>query len=79
MFLHVLEARYVRDYTIWLRFNDSACGEIDLSDELTGPIFEPLRNVSKFKRFHLAGYTVAWDNGADLAPEFLRAHTRVSA
>ena len=28
MFLHVLEARYVRDYTVWLRFNDGTWPEI---------------------------------------------------
>jgi hypothetical protein len=79
MFLHVVEARYVRDYTVWLRFSDGVCGEVDLADELNGPIFEPLRVVSEFKRFTLEGHTLAWNNGADLAPEFLRAHTRVTA
>jgi hypothetical protein len=79
MFLHVVEARYVRDYTVWLRFSDGVCGEVDLADELHGPIFEPLRDMSEFKRFRIALHTLSWENGADLAPEFLRAHTRVTA
>jgi hypothetical protein len=79
MFLHVIEARYVRDYTIWLRFSDGTCGEVDLSEELTGPVFEPLRDVSAFKRFNICHHTIAWENGADLAPEYLRAHTRTPA
>ena len=79
MFLHVVEARYVRDYTVWLRFNDGTCGEVDLADELNGPIFEPLRNLSEFKRFGITLHTLAWENGADLAPEFLREHIRVTA
>jgi hypothetical protein len=79
MFLHVVEARYVRDYTVWLRFSDGTCGEVDLADELNGPIFEPLRNLPEFKRFSIALHTLAWENGADIAPEFLRAHTRVTA
>ena len=79
MFIHVVEARYVRDYTVWLRFNDGTCGEVDLADELTGPIFEPLRSVTEFKRFKIALHTLAWENGADLSPEFLREHTRVTA
>jgi hypothetical protein len=79
MFLHVVEAHYVRDYTVWLRFNDGVCGEVNLAGELNGPVFEPLRDVSEFKRFTLEGHTLAWNNGADLAPEFLRAHTRVTA
>ena len=79
MFLHVVEARYVRDHTVWLRFNDGTCGEVDLADELNGPIFEPLRNLSEFKRFSIALHTLAWENGADFAPEFLREHIRVTA
>lgn len=79
MFLHVIEARYVRDYKVWLRFSDGICGEVDLADELNGPIFEPLHDLSMFRRFSIALHALAWENGADLAPEFLRAHTRVTA
>jgi len=57
MFLHVVEARYVRDYTVWLRFSDGIFGEVDLADKLRGPIFEPLRDVSKFKRFSIASHS----------------------
>ncbi len=72
MFLHVLEARYVRDYTVWLRFSDGAAGEVDLDDELEGPVFGPLRDIERFKRFSVAYHTLTWDNGADFAPEFFR-------
>ena len=79
MFIHVVEARYIRGYTVWLRFNDGTCGEVDLSEELDGPIFAPLRDVEAFKRFTIAYHTLVWENGADFAPEFLREHTRVTA
>ena len=72
MFLHVLEARYIRDYVVWVRFSDGAKGEVDLSAELVGPVFGPLRDVEQLKRFSLAYHTLAWPNGADFAPEFLR-------
>lgn len=78
MFLHVLEARYMRDYTVWLRFNDGTSGEVDLSEELNGPVFGLLRDVEQFKRFTITCHTLAWANGADLAPEFLRDHVRVA-
>jgi hypothetical protein len=55
-----------------LSFNDGAEGEIDLSSELDGEIFEPLKDVSFFKSFTLDGHTLSWKNGADFAPEFLR-------
>ena len=79
MFVHVVEARYVRDYTVWLRFNDGTSGEVDLSAELDGPVFEPLRDIETFKRFNIAYHTLSWDNGADFAPEFLREQVRVTA
>lgn len=79
MLLHVVEARYVRDYTVWLRFSDGACGEVDLSEELDGPVFGPLRDPEAFRRFQIACHTLAWENGADFAPEFLREHIHVTA
>ena len=78
MFLHVEEARYIRGHKLWVRFNDGASGEVDLSGELTGPVFEPLRDTRAFRRFRVDAElsTVVWDNGADLAPEFLRERLR---
>ena len=73
----MVEARYVHDYTVWLRFSDGTTGEVDLSEELDGPVFGPLRNLDQFKRFYIACHTIAWENGADFAPEFLRDHIQV--
>jgi len=81
MILHVREARHVRDYVIWLRFNDGAEGEVDLRDELEGEIFEPLRDLARFTRFRVDAemQTLVWDNGADMAPEFLYDKMKVLA
>ncbi len=72
MFTHVVQAKYINDFKVWLSFNDGAKGEVDLSSELYGEIFEPLKDVSFFKSFTLEGHTLTWSNGADFAPEFLR-------
>jgi hypothetical protein len=81
MFLHVIEARYLRDYVLWLRFNDGVEGEIDLTKELQGEVFGPLQDQELFKRFWVDPEmeTVVWENGADLAPEFLYENMRVLA
>ena len=77
----IKEAKYIGDYTIWLRFADGAEGEIDLTSELVGEVFEPLKNQDFFKSFvlHHELRTVVWPNGADFAPEFLRSSIRVAA
>jgi len=71
--IQVLKAEYRGDYKIWLEFTDGASGVADLSDFLWGPVFEPLLDVDAFRRFSVtSGYrTLAWENGADIAPEAL--------
>lgn len=70
--LHVTDVRYVRDHILWLRFNDGVEGIVDLSGQLKGPAFEPLRDPELFAQARLEhGYTVGWPNGVDLAPESL--------
>ena len=76
MFLHVFRAEHIRDHQIHLWFNDGFDGEVDLSRDLTGVIFEPLRDVAVFTQFQLEGHTLAWKNGADFAPEYLRQRAR---
>jgi hypothetical protein len=81
MFLHVLEAKYLHDHVIWPRFNDGAVGEVNLHDELSGEVFEPLRDLANFKRFRVDPelQTIVWEKGADLAPEFLYTQMKVPA
>jgi hypothetical protein len=77
----VVEARYVGGHAVWLRFQDGTAGEIDLSSELYGPVFEPLRDLVIFSQFqvHPEFRTLVWANGADFAPEFLHSKIRVTA
>ena len=81
MLPRIVEARHSRDFTIWLRFSDGVEGEIDLADELDGPLFQPLKDPSLFRlvQLHPELHTLVWPNGADLAPEFLRENLRVAA
>ena len=72
--LHVIKAKYVKDYTLWASFNDGSAGNIDLSDHLDGKMFTPLKDKSLFSKLKLDAElsTIVWPNGADLAPEFLK-------
>jgi len=73
MALHVTDAKHLKDYQLWLKFNDDTEGAVDLSKELWGTVFEPLKDVKLFSQVKVDTEldTIVWPNGADLAPEFL--------
>lgn len=77
MFLHVTEARYLDAYRIEVAFNNGKKGIADLAEALKGPVFEPLKNTKVFARFKVDAEleTIAWENGADLAPEYIYYQT----
>jgi hypothetical protein len=81
MLPRITDARYVNGYTVWLQFADGSDGTVDLSAELVGPIFEPLRDRATFSQvmLHPELRTLVWPNGADFAPEFLRQRLRAAA
>lgn len=71
--LQVTKAEFVDKYEIHVWFNDGQSGVVDLQDALWGPVFEPLKDPAVFRRFTVSPvlHTICWDNGADLAPEYL--------
>jgi len=73
----VIQADYRGGFKIRLLFNDGVQATVDFSEWLNGPVFEPLKDREYFARFFLDGGTVAWPNGADIAPETL--HERATS
>lgn len=83
----VTEARATVGRRVWLRFAHGEEGEVDLSRYLNyGPVFGPLADEEFFRQLRVEAGTVAWPNGADIAPERLhellvgygqQAHARV--
>jgi hypothetical protein len=73
MFLHVTEVRLTKDYEMQVTFSDGVVKEVDLTGELYGEIFEPLKDPAVFRqvRVNSETNTIEWPNGADFAPEFL--------
>ena len=71
--ISIVEAGYVKDYQIFLKFNTGENGEVDLRDLVYKfPIAEPLRNPEAFSYFYLDSWpTLAWDCGFDVDPESL--------
>lgn len=71
MFLEVLEAEYLWDYLLKIKFNTGETKLVDLKESLKGPVFEPLKDVNYFRKFTIRFNTLEWQNGADFAPEYL--------
>ena len=81
MLTRITSARYLRDHSVWLCFSDGLEGPVNLSRDLAGEVFEPLRDEAFFARvaLHPELHTLVWPNGADFAPEFLREKLLVAA
>ena len=71
--LYVKSAKYIKNYEIEVFFSDGARWVVDLKEHLDEGVFRSLRDLSNFRKFHVHPdlETVVWENGADLAPEFL--------
>jgi len=70
----IIEAKYIKSYKIWLKFNDGSEGIVDLESTIKNDhreIFRALSAEDQFKRFKVDADTIVWENGLDLAPEYL--------
>jgi hypothetical protein len=70
----VTQAEYLGGFRMRLTFSDRTVGEVDLRDVVHGDprtLFVELREEKRFCAFRVEMDTVVWENGLDLAPEFL--------
>jgi uncharacterized protein DUF2442 len=59
-------------FPLRLTLTDGSIVERDITDLLTGPMFEPLRkDALAFRQVTVESGTVVWTNGADLCPDVL--------
>ena len=71
---------YRGGYVYHLAFDDGLEGDFDLGEYVgTGPVFAPLRDLAFFRQARIEGGTIAWPNGADVAPETLYETLEASA
>ncbi|MGD9629073.1 MAG: DUF2442 domain-containing protein [Pyrinomonadaceae bacterium] len=73
MLIKLVEAKYIDGYRVEVSFSDGRKGVADLMEAIRGPVFEGLKDESEFKRFVVDKEldTLVWENGADLAPEYI--------
>lgn len=59
-------------FRVRLHLTDDRVLERDLSDLLTGPVFESIRrDPAVFRQVQVEGGTISWPGGADLCPDVL--------
>ncbi|MCD8270890.1 MAG: DUF2442 domain-containing protein [Parabacteroides sp.] len=69
--LTVLNAEYVRDYILRIRFSNGVEKLFDFSTLLSKGICRKLQNLDYFKQFTIDPFTVDWNNEIGFAPEYL--------
>lgn len=70
----VTQANALPDYRLRLQFSDGKAGDVDLRQFILDdhrPIVAALKDSSAFAACRVEMDTVVWENGFDLAPEFL--------
>ena len=68
----IVQVQAKPDFTLVLTFDDGVQGEVSLSGQLFGPMFEPLKDPAFFAQARVDEFgAVCWPNEADLAPDAL--------
>ena len=72
--VEVVEVTPLGGSRVEMLFSDGHRAQQDLGAYLVGPVFEPVRDPDYFRKVRVdpRSGTIAWPNGADLAPDSLR-------
>ncbi len=71
--IYLVEANYIKDFKVLLKFNTNESGVVDLKNIVYEyKIATSLRDPTEFSKFYLDSWpTLAWKCGFDIAPETL--------
>lgn len=69
----IVEAEARSDYRLWVRYEEGAEGEVDLSNLMGKGVFKRWEDPAEFEKVFIdpETHTVAWPGGIDLCPDSL--------
>ncbi len=72
--IDILAAKVIGPHSLDLQFSDGMCGTWDATALLAkgGPLLEPLRDETEFRRVFVEAGALSWPNGLTLDPVVLR-------
>ena len=74
MMPRVIKVSPLSGHRLHVEFDDGVSGTIDLSNELDGEVFRPLRDETVFRQVKVDEFgAVCWPNGPDLAPDAMHS------
>lgn len=65
------------DYLLSVIFDSGERGLLDMKPYLNFGVFKKIQDPYIFKTAHVSFDTIAWESGADLAPEFVYKNCRI--
>jgi len=68
-----VQVKALKQYSIWLKYEDGTEGEIDLSELIDKPVFGAWSSPAYFGKVYIDSETkaIAWDENIELCPDSL--------
>ena len=66
-----IDVKALENYKLEIIFDNNEKRIFDVEPYLKNPLFQELKDKSKFEKVKIAGLSIEWENGADICPDEL--------
>ena len=71
-----IDVKVLNNYELERKFDNNERKIFDVKPYFKFKIFNDLKNYEKFKKVHISGLSIEWENGADICPDELYNNSR---